>query len=434
MSDFQDLGLDPSLLRGVSAAGFTKPFPIQEQTISHLLAGSDVIGQAKTGSGKTAAYGLPLLQSIDIQNRKVQALVLAPTRELAVQITEELKKLGKYTGAKIVTIYGGQSINVQLEALKHGAHAIVGTPGRVIDHLKRGTLHLGAVETIVLDEADTMLDMGFIDDVEFIIDCTPDERQISLFSATMPQEIINLSEKYMRDPEKVLIDSDEPSVDTLDQYYALMPQSEKLTFLLELLNREKPESSIVFCRTKYGAHKLARELERRFLDAVPLHGDLSQSQRDHSMRQFRSGRVNILVATDVASRGIDIPQVDCVINYELPQNSALYFHRVGRTARAGDTGKAFTLVSEREYADFARIRNLTKAKIKPLRPEDEKPSSSGSHTQYSNRIERRRRGRDYDDRRRPRGFEQSRPGPRWQRRRQHQYQQQQQQQQRRYRR
>ncbi|MCL4436285.1 MAG: DEAD/DEAH box helicase [Thaumarchaeota archaeon] len=427
MSDFQDLGLDPNLLQGVTAAGFTKPFPIQEQTISHLLAGADVIGQAKTGSGKTAAYGLPLLQAIDTQNRKVQAVVLAPTRELAVQITEELKKLGKFTGARIVTIYGGQSINVQIEALKRGAHAVVGTPGRVIDHLKRGTLHLSAVKTVVLDEADTMLDMGFIDDVEFIIDCTPDKRQISLFSATMPQEIINLSQKYMRNPEKVLIDSDEPSVDTLDQYYALMSQSEKLTFLLELLNREKPESAIVFCRTKYGAHRLARDLELRFLDAVPLHGDLSQSQRDHSMRLFRSGRVNILVATDVASRGIDIPQVDCVINYEVPQNSTLYFHRVGRTARAGDTGKAFTLVSEREYGDFVHIRSLTKAEIKPLRPEDEKTAPSGSHTQYSNRIERRR-GRD-DNRRRSRGFRQSKSGPRWQRRRQHQQQQQQQQQQ-----
>lgn len=422
MSNFQELGLDPSLLRGVTAAGFTKPFPIQEQTISHLLAGSDVIGQAKTGSGKTAAYGLPLLQAIDLQNRKVQAVVLAPTRELAVQITEELKKLGKYTGARIVTIYGGQSINVQLEALRHGAHAIVGTPGRVIDHLKRGTLRLSAVKTVVLDEADTMLDMGFIDDVEFIIDSTPDKRQISLFSATMPQEIINLSEKYMRDPEKVLIDS-EPSVDTLDQYYALMPQSEKQTFLIELLSREKPESSIVFCRTKYGAHKLARELESRFLDAVSLHGDLSQSQRDHSMRLFRSGRANILVATDVASRGIDIPQVDCVVNYEVPQNSTLYFHRVGRTARAGDTGKSYTLVSEREYGDFTHIRSLTKAIIKPLRPEDEKPVSSSSHTQYSNRIERRR-----SDRHGPRGFGRSESGPRWQRR------QQQPQQQRRYRR
>ncbi|MCL5317144.1 MAG: DEAD/DEAH box helicase [Thaumarchaeota archaeon] len=421
MSDFQELGLDPGILRGVSAAGFTKPFPIQEQTISHLLAGSDVIGQAKTGSGKTAAYGLPLLQCIDTQNRKVQAVVLAPTRELAVQITEELKKLGKYTGARIVTIYGGQSINVQLEALRHGAHAIVGTPGRMIDHLKRGTLHLGAVKTVVLDEADTMLDMGFIDDVEFIIDSTPDARQISLFSATMPQRIIDLSEKYMRDPEKVLIDSDEPSVDTLDQYYVLMPQTEKLAFLLDLLGKEKPESSIVFCRTKYGAQKLARELERRFLDAVPLHGDLSQGQRDHSMRLFRTGRASILVATDVASRGIDIPQVDCVINYEVPQNPALYFHRVGRTARAGDTGKAFTLISEREYGDFSHIRSLTKATIKPLRPEDEKPIPSGSHTQYSNRIERRRRGGD--DRRRPRGFGRSGSEPRWQRRRQPQQQQ-----------
>ncbi len=389
MNNFQEFELDPFILVGINAAGFTKPFPIQEQVIGPLIAGSDVIGQAKTGTGKTAAYGLPLLQVVDTQYKRVQAMVLSPTRELALQITNEIRRLGRYTGTKIITIYGGQSINLQFEALRHGAHAIVGTPGRVIDHIKRGSLELDSVRFVVLDEADTMLDMGFIDDVEFILDSIPDGRQLSLFSATMPQRIIELSKKYMRNPERILIDSDEPSVNTLEQYYTVVEQNTKLSVLIDLLSREKPSSSMIFCRTKYGTHKLARELERRFLNVVPLHGDLSQQQRDHSMYLFRSGHANILVATDVASRGIDISQVDCVINYEVPQNPLLYFHRVGRTARAGDSGKSFTFVTQEEFDDFARICSLTKARIKPLKPEDERFASHVSCNQYDERFRSR---------------------------------------------
>lgn len=372
MSNFKELELGPQLLRAVDAAGFVRPFPIQEHAIGPLLAGLDVIGQAKTGTGKTAAYGLPLLQSINNQNNHVQALVLAPTRELAVQITIELKKLGRYTNTRILTIYGGQSINLQLEALRRGAHAVVGTPGRVIDHIKRGTLNFDSVRFVVLDEADIMLEMGFVDDVEFILNSIPDGRQLSLFSATMPQRIVELSQRYMRNPEKILINSEEPSVETLEQYYTIVDQNDKLSILIDLLTRENPSSSMIFCRTKYGTRRLARELERRLLNVVALHGDLSQSQRDYSMELFRSGRADILVATDVASRGIDIRQVECVINYEVPQNPLLYFHRVGRTARAGDSGKAYTLVSREEFNDFAHIRSLTKAPIKPLRPEDKR--------------------------------------------------------------
>ncbi|MFQ5761477.1 MAG: DEAD/DEAH box helicase [Candidatus Bathyarchaeia archaeon] len=380
MYNFKELRLDPKILMGVDAAGYQKPFPIQERTIGPLLAGVDVIGQAKTGTGKTAAYGLPLLQAINTQSNRVQALVLSPTRELALQITAEIKKLGMYTGIETLTIYGGQSINIQFKALsRRGAYAVVGTPGRVIDHIKRGTLDLDSVKYVVLDEADTMLEMGFVDDVEFILDSIPGERQLSLFSATMPQRIIELSEKYMQNPERILIDSDEPSVDTLDQYYAVVERGAKLSNLIQILTREKPSSSMIFCRTKYGANRLARELEGRRLNAVPLHGDLSQCQREHSMSLFRSGRADILVATDVASRGIDIRQVDCVINYEVPQDPLLYFHRVGRTARAGGAGKSYTLVSYEEFSDFARIRNLTKATIKPLRPEDERHVFYVSH-------------------------------------------------------
>lgn len=362
--------LDSLILRGVDKAGFKEPFPIQEKAIGPLLAGSNVIGQARTGTGKTAAFGLPLLQAIDTSDSRVQALVLAPTRELAVQITNEIKKLGAYTGARLVTIYGGQSINVQIDALEQGVHAVVGTPGRVIDHIKRGTLNLGSVKFVVLDEADTMLDMGFIDDVEFILDSIPETRQIALFSATMPRRIIDLSNKYMRNAERILIDSDEPSVDSLDQYYLAVEENEKLQTLVDLLSKERPASAIVFCRTKYGAHRLARDLSRWRLTAVPLHGDLSQNQRDHSMRVFRSGSADILVATDVAARGIDIPQVECVINYEVPQDALIYFHRVGRTARAGNPGKAYTFVSTEDAADFGRVLSLTKAPIRPLREQD----------------------------------------------------------------
>ena len=302
MNNFQKFDLNEQLLRGISSAGFTEPTPIQQKVIIPLLKGEDLIGQAKTGSGKTAAFGLPLLQKIDVHRKVVQAIVLAPTRELAIQITEELRKIGKYTGIRILTIYGGQSINIQLKKLSEGVHVVVGTPGRVIDHIKRGTLQLTSVMNSIIDEADTMMDMGFIDDVEFILNSIPYSKQISLFSATMPKAIIELSERYMDNPKEVLVDSDEISVDTLDQYYIMVEQKEKLPCLIDLLNKEKPASSIIFCRTKIASSKLARNLTYQHLNAVALHGDLSQSQRDRSMYLFRTGRANILVATDIASR------------------------------------------------------------------------------------------------------------------------------------
>ena len=404
MNSFEEMGLHPQLLRGVKSAGFEKPFPIQELTIGPLLSGRNVIGQAKTGSGKTAAFGLPLLNKVRSDQWDVQALVLAPTRELAVQITAELKKLANYTPIKILAIYGGQSINVQFEALDRGVHVVVGTPGRVMDHIKRGSLDLSRVKYVILDEADTMLDMGFIEDIEFILDSIPEPRQMGLFSATMPRRIMDIANKYMQNPEKVLVSADEPNVDTLEQFYAIVEAKDKQNLLLDVLEREKPESTIIFCRTKYGAHKLARELQRNYINAVPLHGDLSQNQRDHSMGVFRSGHADVLVATDVASRGIDISQVDCVINYDVPEDPVYYFHRVGRTARAGDTGKAITLVSYEEDPDFARIMGLTKAEIKPLRPEDAKHnfyvSSRGTITELQNsRYGGRRRNSGYGGRR-----------------------------------
>lgn len=394
MSDFQELKLNSLILKGVEKMGYGKPFPIQERAIGPLLDGQDVIGQAKTGTGKTAAFALPMLQSIDVGLRRVQALVLAPTRELAVQITEEMRKLGAFTGIKVVTIYGGQSINVQREALQHGVHAVVGTPGRIIDHLKRGWLDLSAVRFVVLDEADTMLDMGFIEAVEFILNRTPDKKQMCLFSATMPHRVTELAKKYMVEPERILVDLNEPTVDTLDQHYAVVSHNEKFEFLVALLQKERPESAIVFCRTKRGAHRLAMDLHRRGFEAVPLHGDLSQHQRDHYMDAFRKGHADVLVATDVASRGIDVSQVACVVNHDIPMDPDLYFHRVGRTARAGRPGKAISLVSHEESGDFARILRLTKAPIAPMRVEDGLHRFTGQHSERSN-WHRQDRGRRF---------------------------------------
>jgi ATP-dependent RNA helicase DeaD len=370
MNSFKELELRPQILRGVDEAGFEKPFPIQQLAIGPLLAGRDIIGQAKTGSGKTAAFGLPMLQAIDTARNEVQALVLAPTRELAVQIREEIQRLGAYTGVNVLAIYGGQSINVQLDHLRRGVHVVVGTPGRVIDHIKRGTLDLRKAKFVVLDEADTMLDMGFIEDIEFILDSIPQPRQMSLFSATMPQRIMDIAARHMKNPEKILVSADEPQADTLEQFYAVTGYDDKLQTLVDILETERPASAIVFARTKYGAHKLARELQKRYFNAVPLHGDLSQNQRDHSMRLFRDAKADILVATDVASRGLDISQVEAVINYDVPEDPLLYFHRVGRTARAGEGGRAITLVSGDEQSDFERILSLSKAAIYPLRKQD----------------------------------------------------------------
>ena len=364
------MGVHPLLLKGVQTAGYSEPFPIQQMAIRPLLSGRSVIGQAKTGSGKTAAFGLPMLQSVNTEERDVQGLVLAPTRELAVQIATELKKLSSYTKVRILSVYGGQPIGIQLRALNQGVHIVVGTPGRVMDHIRRGSLNLERVKFVVLDEADTMLDMGFIDDIEFILRTVPEGRQMGLFSATMPKRVLDIAGKYMDNPERILVSADEPLADRLEQFYTIVEEEAKFGTLLGLLDRERPSSTIVFCRTKYGARKLARLLERENLNSVPIHGDLSQSQRDHSIGAFRSGRASILVATDVASRGIDVPQVDCVINYDVPQDPLLYFHRVGRTARAGGSGRAFTLVTGRDNQDFARILGLSKVEIKPLSAKD----------------------------------------------------------------
>ena len=396
MNSFDELNLSPSVLKGVRSAGYLRPFPIQAQAIGPLLEGRNLIGQAKAGSGKTLAFGIPLIQAVRDDLRGVQGLVLVPTRELAVQITLELQKIGAFTGAGVLAIYGGQSMNVQLDALRRGTHVVVGTPGRTIDHIRRGSLKLDSVGFVVLDEADVMLDMGFIDDVDYILAKTPPGRQMGLFSATMPRSIVRLSEKYMTEPVRVMVDEGEPSSETLEQFYARVERDRKLELLLDILSKEDRKSAVVFCRTRHGTIRLAKELERRFHSVVSLHGDLTQNQRDRSMGLFRTGRADVLVATDVASRGIDVRQVDCVVNYDVPEDPTVYFHRVGRTARAGDVGKAFTFVSSDESSDFARIAAQARDPINPLREEDARaqptPSLSSRGPRPWRHGQRRRRG------------------------------------------
>jgi ATP-dependent RNA helicase DeaD len=379
MTKFEEMDIDPRILRSLKEMGYEEAFPIQEKVQTPFMSGVDLIGQAKTGSGKTAAFGLPILHLVNPLQRELQALILAPTRELAVQITKEIERLARYTDIRTVTIYGGQSINLQIERLMKGPQIVVGTPGRVIDLLRRRVLNLSRVRYVILDEADRMLDMGFRDDIEYILESTPSRRQMSLFSATMPKEILELARKYMSNPQKILISADEPSVEELDQYYTVVDDGSKLNRLVELLKRERPVSAIIFCRTKIGAHRLARELEKRYFNVVPLHGDLSQYQRDSSMSAFRDGRVELLVATDVAARGIDVPGVQLVVNYDFPDDPLIYFHRVGRTARAGSSGRSVSILEPADFANFYRAQNLTKKLIKPLTPQDEQRALHPSH-------------------------------------------------------
>ncbi|MDO8640189.1 MAG: DEAD/DEAH box helicase, partial [Nitrosarchaeum sp.] len=350
MTKFQDLGLKEEILKGIREMGFTEAFPIQEAVIPVLLSGRDVVGQAHTGSGKTAAFALSMLQ--EKQPKKgIQGLIMAPTRELAMQITGEIKKFGKYTGIRVATVYGGQGMGLQLDALDRGVEIVVATPGRLIDHLKRGSIELGDITHIVLDEADTMLDMGFIDDIQFILDLAPEDRVMSLFSATMPTTILRLSEDYLKNPKQFLLDADDLSGEGIDQAFLVIKDRDKMKYLIDFIKPVKGQI-IVFCSTKYRTRDVAKFLHQEKFDVVAIEGDMSQSRREQSMSKFRSGKVDILVATDVASRGIDVPRVELVVNYDVPNQELVYFHRIGRTARAGAKGRAITLVSYSSVGDW----------------------------------------------------------------------------------
>jgi len=369
MVSFEELGLNMSIVKAVKEIGMENPFPIQEHCIPLILKGKDVIGQAHTGTGKTAAFSLPIISSLKSRG-PIQALVLVPTRELAMQVSTEIRKFSKYVGIRSLAIYGGQSINIQKDQLRRGVQIIVATPGRLIDHLKQGTIQLEDVKFVVLDEADRMLDMGFIDDIKFILFYVNERRQTCLFSATMPIEILRLSREYMKEPEQVRLNEDEISLETIDQSYLIVEEREKFKHLCNFIrNREKGQQTIVFVATKQRTQRIADDLNKEGFKVITIHGDLSQRQRDYSMNRFKNGSEDILVATDIAARGIDVPTVGNIINYDIPEDPLIYFHRIGRTARAGASGKAISLVSSSRYEDFARILKRTELTVKRLNDE-----------------------------------------------------------------
>jgi len=364
--NFEDLPLTTEVMKGIDELGFTELFPIQAQAIIPLLEGKDVIGQAQTGTGKTAAFGIPMVERIDPKNKRVQGLVLAPTRELAIQVAQRISRFSKYKKVKVLPVYGGESINRQIRALDRGVHIVVGTPGRTIDHLRRGTLNLSSTKIVVLDEADRMLDMGFIDDIKFILSKVPHDKQMSLFSATIDKSVMNMCHRYMKKPEKILVSKDEIALEQLNQYYMVVNPRNKLEYLLTMLKTNNVEKSIIFCNTRRGTDWLARKLRSHRYSAEPMHAGFTQAQRERVTNAFRNGRFDFLVATDVAARGLDIQGITHIINYDVPVEAPVYFHRVGRTARKGGEGTAITLVGYGEVGEIRKIKNLTNTHIEEL--------------------------------------------------------------------
>ncbi|MBS1160001.1 MAG: ATP-dependent helicase CsdA [Proteobacteria bacterium] len=365
---FADLGLSASLLKTLSDIGYESPSPIQAECIPILLQGRDLIGQAQTGTGKTAAFALPLMEQIDVKLTKPQALVLTPTRELAIQVAEALQSYAKnLPGFHVLPIYGGQSYTIQLKQLSRGAHIIVGTPGRVMDHLERKTLNLDNLKTLVLDEADEMLRMGFIDDVEWILERTPATHQTALFSATMPEQIRRVAQKYLVEPREIKIKSATSTVEAIRQVYWQVSGMHKLDALTRILEVEKDfDAAIIFVRTKNATVELADKLAARGYAAAALNGDLNQQMRERVIDQLKSGALDIVIATDVAARGIDVPRVSHVVNYDIPYDTEAYVHRIGRTGRAGRTGNAILFVAPREIRMLRTIERATRSPIAPL--------------------------------------------------------------------
>jgi len=380
---FSQLDLSQEIQKAVSSLGYEETTPIQSAAIPIVLQGRDVVGQAMTGSGKTAAFVIPMLEKIQTNSKAVQGLVMCPTRELAIQVSLEVGKLGKFFhGLHAVPIYGGQPIDRQIRALRQGAAIVIGTPGRILDHISRKTINFSQVKMVVLDEADEMLNMGFRDDIEEILRKTPTERQTLLFSATMPAPIMQLAKKYQRDPEIIRVAHDKVTVPAIEQFYYEVRSQEKMDVLANILDVHNPKLSIVFCNTKRKVDDVASDLKARGYGSEAIHGDMSQQKRTRVMDRFRKGTVDILVATDVAARGIDVSNVEAVFNYDVPQDEESYVHRIGRTGRAGKAGKAFSLVSGRDMYKFRDIKRYTKANI----VKGETPSLKNVEEAKSNQI------------------------------------------------
>jgi ATP-dependent RNA helicase DeaD len=361
---FSELGLAAPILKAVQEAGYETPSPIQAQSIAPLLAGRDLLGQAQTGTGKTAAFSLPLLSIINVKAKSPQMLVLAPTRELAIQVSEAIQTYARYLkGLHVLPIYGGQSMGIQLRQLQRHPQVIVGTPGRVLDHIRRGTLKLGELQSLVLDEADEMLRMGFIDDVETILKETPEQRQVALFSATMPGPIHRVAKRYLKDPVEIRIKSKTSTVDTINQRYWQVTGTHKLDALTRILEVEDFDGMIIFVRTKNATVELAEKLEARGYSSSPLNGDMNQALREKTVDRMKKGKLDILIATDVAARGLDIERMSHVVNYDVPYDTESYVHRIGRTGRAGRKGEAILFISPREKRMLFAIEKATKQTI-----------------------------------------------------------------------
>jgi len=365
MTTFAELGLSGPILEALTDVGYTEPSPIQEQAIPHLLEGKDVIGQAQTGSGKTAAFGLPLVNYVDPEEQEVQGLVLTPTRELCIQVTQALRSYGARKGVDVVAVFGGAPIRTQQAQLRGGGHIVVGTVGRVKDLISRHSIVLHSCRYVVLDEADEMLDLGFLEDVEKILALTPSSRQTALFSATMPPEIQRLADQYLYDPVIVKVKAATLTVDSVEQFGLEVASKDKNARLVEVLNAERPTQSIIFCRTKVRCDQLYRTLRDNGLNVKALHGDMSQGQRDGVMINFKDGRTPILVATDVAARGLDISTVSHVINFDVPTSPDVYVHRIGRTGRVGRSGRAVTFFEARQKREVEAIEEHTGVKLAP---------------------------------------------------------------------
>lgn len=367
LPSFRDLALIDPVLKALEDVGYETPSPIQAQVIPHMLKGKDVLGQAQTGTGKTAAFALPILSRIDIKQKDPQVLVLAPTRELAIQVAEAFQRYAAHLkGFHVLPIYGGQDYSTQLRQLKRGAHVVVGTPGRVMDHMRKGTLNLDGLSTLVLDEADEMLRMGFIDDVEWILEQTPEERQIALFSATMPTAIRKIAQEYLHEPEQITIKVTNASAENIRQRFWVVSGVHKLDALTRILEVETFDGMIIFVRTKTATVELAEKLEARGYSAAAINGDMSQALRERSINHLKNGKLDILIATDVAARGLDVDRITHVVNYDIPYDTESYVHRIGRTGRAGRTGDAILFIAPRERKLLMNIEKATKQKVEEM--------------------------------------------------------------------
>ena len=385
--NFKSFGLSDALIKVLDEVGYETPSAIQEQCIPYLLNGHDVIGQAQTGTGKTAAFALPLIDRIDISTNQVQLLVLAPTRELAIQVSEAIQTYARHLkGLHVLPIYGGQSYDIQLRPLKRGVHVVVGTPGRVMDHIKKGTLKLNSLKALVLDEADEMLRMGFIDDVKWVMEKLPKERQIALFSATMPDVIRRVAEKFLNDPKIVKIKTKTATAQTISQSYWLVSGVNKLDALTRILEVESFDALLIFVRTKTATVDLAEKLSARGFSAEAINGDIAQNQRERTIQQLKKGKIDILIATDVAARGLDVERISHVVNYDIPQDPESYVHRIGRTGRAGREGKAILFVAPRERRMLQTIERITRQPITPMQLPSAKIINEQRVTNFKQRI------------------------------------------------